>query len=42
MGVVQALREKENECDKVTQYSIDIESRYQKLISDFQMFRTKA
>jgi SMC interacting uncharacterized protein involved in chromosome segregation len=36
------LREKEAECDKITQYSIDIEGRYQKLIGDFQMFRNKA
>jgi len=35
-------REREAECERLSAYSLDLEGRLQKLLGDFQLFRTKA
>jgi hypothetical protein len=35
-------REKESEVEKLTAYSLDLEGKIQKLLTDFSTFRNKA
>lgn len=38
----QALKEKEVDFDKVAEQSVELESKLQRLMSDFSQFRVKA
>lgn len=42
MALVEQLREREQESDRLRTYSVDLETKIQRMLQDFQLFRNKA